>query len=61
MQARLWSGVAACVTLAVVSGWAEARRHRRGNPDRVGWMPWRFVQFAAMMAALIVASVAING
>lgn len=61
MQARLWTGVATCVAVAVVSGVAESRRHRRGDPDRVGWMPWRFVQFAALMAALLITSVALNG
>ncbi|SOB78768.1 hypothetical protein SAMN06297144_0205 [Sphingomonas guangdongensis] len=61
MQARLWGGVAVAVTLAVVSGWAEARRGRRGDPDRVGWVPWRTLQFAALLTALLLTSVALNG
>lgn len=60
MQARLWSGVVACAVAAVASGLAHARRHRRTDPDRVGFMPWQTVQFAAMMGALILASVALN-
>ena len=60
MQARLWSGVVACAALAVASGLAHGRRHRRSDPDRVGMVPWPTVQFAAMMGALILASVALN-
>jgi hypothetical protein len=60
MQARLWSGVAALVALAVASAFAERRRMRRSDPDRVGVVPWLSVQLFALVAALIVASVALS-
>lgn len=60
MQAWLWSWVAVCVAIAVASGLAQARRARRRDPDRVGWVAWPAVQMAAMLAALILASIALN-
>lgn len=60
MQARLWGSAAACVAVAVASGVAEWRRHNRADLDRVGVVPWPTVQFAAMMGALLLASVAFN-
>jgi hypothetical protein len=60
MQARLWGGAAVCVGIAIVSGLAEARRRRRRNLDRVGVVAWPAVQVAAMMGAVILASVALN-
>ena len=60
MQARLWSAAAGCVAVAVASGVAQWRRGRRRDPDRVGIVPWATIQFAAMMAALLIASVALN-
>lgn len=60
MQARLWSGVATLVALAVMSAFAERRRMRRSDPDRVGVVPWLGVQVFALVAALLLASVALN-
>jgi hypothetical protein len=60
VQVRLWSGAVVCVALAVASGVADWRRRKRPDLDRVGVMPWPTLQFAAMMAALLLASVALN-
>ncbi|MGK6318255.1 hypothetical protein [Sphingomonas sp. DT-204] len=60
MQARLWGAAAACVAMAVASGVGQWRRGRRPDLDRVGLVPWPTIQFAAMMGALILASVALN-
>lgn len=60
MQARLWGSVAACIVAAVASGLAQARITRRDDPDRVGIVPWLSVQMFAMLAALILASIALN-
>lgn len=60
MQARLWGGVAACIVVAVTSAFAERRRARRDDPDRVGMVPWLGVQLFAMLAAVVLASVALH-
>ena len=60
MQQLLWSGVAAFLGLAVASGFAEHRRRTRRDMDRVGVVPWPFIQFLAIMAALLAASLALN-
>jgi hypothetical protein len=60
MQPWLWGGAAACVAVAVASGVAQSRRHKRRNLDRVGVVPWPTVQFAAMLGALLLASFALN-
>jgi hypothetical protein len=61
MQARLWSGVAACAILAVVSGLAAWRRDRRHDLDRVGAVDWTTVQFAALFGGLMLAALALSG
>lgn len=60
MQQHLWSGAAAAILLAVVSGFGEHRRRKRRDMDQVGFMPWTLIQVLAMLAALICASVALN-
>lgn len=60
MQARLWVGVGSCVAVAIASGVAEHRRHRRNDLDRVGVMPWPTIQFIALFAAVIGAAVALH-
>lgn len=61
MQARLWSGVAACAVVAVASGVAEWRRRRRVNLDRVGAVDWTTLQFAALFGGVMLAAVALSG
>jgi hypothetical protein len=60
MQQQLWGGVVAAIFLAVASGLAEHRRRHRRDVDRVGFMPWMLIQVLAMLAAVILASVALN-
>jgi hypothetical protein len=60
MQERLWIGAAACVFVAVGSGLAERGRRRRRDMDRVGWVPWVGIQVAAMLGAVILASLAMH-
>lgn len=60
MQARLWGSVAVCVVMAVTSALAERRRRRRDDPDRVGIVPWLGVQLFAMLAAVVLASIALH-
>lgn len=60
MHGELWSGAAAALGLAVASGWAEHRRRRRRDLDKVGLIPWPLVQVLAMLTAVILVSVALN-
>jgi hypothetical protein len=48
------------VVLAVASGWAERRRRNRRDVDRVGLVPWAFIQFAALFASFLFASLALH-
>ena len=61
MQARLWSGVAACAAVAMWSGVASWRRTRRADIDRVGAVDWTSVQFAALFGGVMLAALAISG
>lgn len=61
MQARLWAGVAACVAVAVASGFGERRRSRRDDPDRVGWVAWQPLQFLALFLAFVLAAIGLTG
>lgn len=60
MQQQLWGGAVAALLLAVVSGVGEGRRRKRRDMDRVGFMPWATVQMLAVLAAVILVSVALN-
>ncbi|HEX8214042.1 MAG TPA: hypothetical protein VF582_01060 [Allosphingosinicella sp.] len=53
------AGVAAVV--AVVAGIADWRRDRRRDVDRVGWVPWGFLQFAGLLGAVVAAALAVKG
>jgi multisubunit Na+/H+ antiporter MnhB subunit len=54
------AGAAALVVLAIVAGVLNVRRRRRPDPDRVGWIDWAGVQFAALLGAFLLASAAFN-
>ncbi len=60
MQAHLFAGAGIALTLAIASGIGEARRRRRRSLDAVGWIPWQLVQMLAILATLILVSVALN-
>lgn len=60
MQLQFWGAAGAAVLVALVSGVAEHRRRRRRDLERVGLMPWMAIQMAALFAALVLASVALN-
>ena len=59
-QAGLWTGAGGALAVAVLSGLAEWRRGRRRNLDRVGWVPWTFVQVTALFVAMIFAILAVK-
>ena len=60
MQVELWGGAAAALILAGVSAVGEHRRSNRRDPDKVGVMPWMLIQMLAILAAIILASLALN-
>lgn len=61
LSGPLWIGVGAFVAVAAGSGFADWRRMRRSDPDRVGWMPWTLVQVMALLGAVLTAALAIRG
>ena len=59
-QALLWTIAGAAFVLAVVAAFAEHRRARRRDLDRVGWMPWNFLQLLAFLAFIVAAAMALR-
>jgi hypothetical protein len=59
-QAWLWwaSGISAAV--AALSALAEHRRSRRRDLDKVGWMPWNFIQILGFLGAIVAAALALK-
>ncbi|MCB2062263.1 MAG: hypothetical protein KDE25_02170 [Novosphingobium sp.] len=49
---------AIAVAIAAIARFAELRRLRRNDLDRVGWMPWTGLFFVALMAAVILLGLA---
>jgi hypothetical protein len=41
------------VLLAVLAWFADRRRMRRADPDKVGFMPWTGLFFWSLMAAIV--------
>lgn len=60
MQQWFWSAAGAALLVALASGFAEHRRKRRRDLDKVGWMPWVTIQFVALFAVLVLASLAVQ-
>jgi len=54
----IWAGGAAAI--AAFSGVADWRRHRRRDPDRVGFMPWTLINVMAVLAAVMLAAAALK-
>lgn len=57
----LWSIAAICAMVFAVAVFAEHRRSRRHDPDRVGWVPWTLVQLAAVLAMVFAVALALTG
>jgi hypothetical protein len=56
----LWIAAAALLALAMLATFAEHRRGRRRNLDRVGIMPWNLIQIIAFLAAIAAAGIALK-
>jgi len=48
-----WAAGAAALLMAVIAGVADSRRQRRERLDKIGWVPWRGIQVAAVFALLV--------
>lgn len=53
----LWPGLAA-LGLAITAWLGDRRRHRRANPDAVGFVPWTTVFVLALLVALVLLGLA---
>ena len=60
-QAQLWWTAGLAMALAAFAALAEHRRTRRRDLDRVGLMPWNFIQLIAFFVALGAAVLAWKG
>jgi hypothetical protein len=56
----VWAA-AATLSLAVLAALADRRRRLRDDPDRVGWVDWRSVQMAALLATVVLMSLGLHG
>ena len=59
-QAGLWIAAASALALAGAAGLADWRRSHRRDLNRVGWVPWAFVQVTSLFAAAIFAILAMK-
>jgi len=59
-QAALWWGAGAAAAICALAGFAEYRRTRRRDLDRVGWTPWNAIHLIAFFTALALVAAAFN-
>lgn len=56
----LFCGAAGAVALALAAAFADRRRRLRRDLDRIGFVDWRTVQMAALLATLLLLSLALH-
>jgi hypothetical protein len=56
-----WIVAAFMLAVAIFAAVAEHRRGRRRDLDRVGLMPWNFIQVIAFLCAIAAAGLALKG
>ena len=60
-QDMLWTISGVAIATALVAGFAEWRRSSRSDLNKVGWVPWTFIQVMALLTAMAAAALALNG
>ncbi|TKD52159.1 hypothetical protein FBR43_07770 [Sphingomonas baiyangensis] len=60
-QQPLWGAVVALLVVAVASGWADRRRAKRDDWNRVGLLPLPLVHMLALIGAFLLALLALRG
>lgn len=55
-----WIAAGVAGAVAVAAGLADRTRTRRRELDRIGWVDWRTVQMAAMLALLVSVGLALH-
>ena len=59
-QAWLWSTAGVSAAIAAFAVFAEHRRSRRRDLDKVGWVPWNFIQILGFMGTIVFAVLALK-
>jgi len=59
-QEGLWATAGGAVLVAVAAVLGEWRRSRRRDLNKVGWMPWTFIQVMALLTAMTAAALALK-
>jgi hypothetical protein len=60
MQAGLWLLTGGAAALAGIAAFADRRRARRADLDRIGWIPWPLVMLLALITAAVGAALALR-
>jgi membrane-associated phospholipid phosphatase len=60
LQLHYLAAAAGACAVAGYAAWAERRRHRRRDLDRVGWVPWPLVLIVAIIGAALCVAGAIG-
>ncbi len=59
MPVMFW-GAGAAVIVALFAALRDRRRRLRADLDRVGWIDWRTVQMAALLATILLVSIGLH-
>lgn len=57
---HLWTMAGASAALAAFASFADWKRQRRKDPDRVGFMPWTLVTVLSVVAAMMFVALALK-
>lgn len=57
---HLWTLAGSSAAIALFASFADWRRNRRRDPDKVGFMPWSFITVMGVLCALMLAGAALK-